>query len=182
MFGKFGLRTAVVALTAIGMVGCAGAPKKDVVDTLAASGNHNTLVQAVKAAGLESALRDKGPYTVFAPTDQAFAALPKEAVADLMKPENKAQLVNVLQHHVVAGNMPTYTLYPLVPPGNATNTALFNKNKQVKTLAGNDANVSQWEGTSDGLWVDNIALVTKPNVAASNGTVHVVDRVLLVKK
>lgn len=180
MFGKIGLRTTVVALTAIGMVGCA-APKKDVVDTLAASGNHNTLVQAVKAAGLESTLRDKGPYTVLAPTDAAFADLPKDKVAELMKPENKAMLAKILTYHVVAGNEKMGDLYPLVPPGSATNTELFNKNKKVKTVQGGEVNVSQWEGTSDGYWLDNIAYVTKPNIPASNGTIHDIDRVLLPK-
>jgi uncharacterized surface protein with fasciclin (FAS1) repeats len=179
MMGNTGMRTVVFALAVLGIAGCTTAPKKDVVDTIASTGSHNTLVQAIKAAGLESTLRDKGPFTVMAPTDEAFALLPKGTLDSLLKPENKAQLTKVLQYHVVPGNNPSSKLVPTPPPGNATNVAMFNNNTPVKTAAGSDITVGQWEGSVDGVWVNAFSKVTKPNIQATNGVVHSVDRVLL---
>ncbi len=181
MMGNTGMRTVVIALAALGIAGCTTAPKKDVVDTIAASANHKTLTQAIKASGLEPTLREKGPFTVMAPTDDAFALLPKSQVDALMKPENKAQLAKVLQYHVVPGSNPTRVLAPTPPPGHATNVAMFNNNKPVKTAAGSEITVGQWWGSVDGIWVNHFSRVVTPNIEASNGIVHSVDRVLLPK-
>jgi uncharacterized surface protein with fasciclin (FAS1) repeats len=110
MMGKKGMGTVVVALAAFAFAGSASAASKDVVDTIAASPNHKTLTQLIKSAGLEQTLRGKGPFTVVAPSDDAFALLPKSLVDSLGKPENKAQLTKVLQYHVLPGNYPQLAL------------------------------------------------------------------------
>ena len=133
-----------------------GAPK-DIVDTAAGAGSFNTLVAAVKAAGLVETLKGKGPFTVFAPTDEAFAKLPKGTVESLLKPENKDKLTAILTYHVAAGRTEI-------------------GRQSLKSLQGSPLNVT----SGDNLVVNGAKVVT-PNISASNGVIHVIDRVLLPK-
>jgi len=133
----------------------------DIVDTAVAA-KFNTLVAAVKAAGLVETLKGKGPFTVFAPTDEAFAALPEGTVANLLKPENKDQLVKILTYHVVPGKVPA---------------AKVIQSKELKTVAGQPLKVSV---SDDGVKVDN-AKVVKADIKTTNGIIHVIDAVVLPK-
>lgn len=130
-------------------------PASDIVDTAVAAGRFNTLVAAVKAAGLVEALKGPGPLTVFAPTDEAFAALPKDAVATLLKPENKERLQRVLTYHVVAGRVLAKDLLPVA---------------STATLAGPTLTFGLRVGEAN---------VVAADVLCSNGVIHVIDRVLL---
>ncbi len=132
---------------------------KDIVAVAASNGSFNTLVAAVKAAGLVETLQGPGPFTVFAPTDEAFAKLPKGTVEDLLKPENKAKLVAILTYHVVAGKV----------------MAADVKTMKAKTVNGQSLDVKVADGA---VTVDN-AKVVKTDVAASNGVIHVIDTVVL---
>ena len=132
---------------------------KDIVAVAAGNGSFNTLVAAVKAAGLVETLQGPGPFTVFAPTDEAFAKLPKGTVEDLLKPENKAKLVAILTYHVVAGKV----------------MAADVKTMKAKTVNGQSLDVKVTDG---GVTVDKAKVVTT-DVAASNGVIHVIDTVLL---
>jgi len=134
--------------------------KKDIVDTAISNGSFTTLVAAVKAAGLVGTLKGKGPFTVFAPTDAAFAKLPKGTVATLLKPENKSKLVAILTHHVLAGAVPS--------------SAVVGKKLSPKTVNGTLLSV---DGTM-GVMVSG-AKVVAADVKASNGIIHVIDKVLL---
>ena len=136
------------------------AQKSDIVDTAVEAGSFSTLVAAVQAAGLESTLRGDGPFTVFAPTDDAFAALPAGTVEDLLKPENKDQLVAILTYHVVAGK--------------TKSKDLAGKTLSVATVNGADVAI---DGTN-GVTV-NGANVVNADIYTSNGVIHVVDAVLL---
>lgn len=139
----------------------AEAPKPDIVDTAVAAGSFNTLVAAVQAAGLVDTLKSPGPFTVFAPTDDAFAALPAGTVASLLKPENKDQLTAVLTYHVV--------------PGTTLSKDLAGKQLEVATVQGSTVNI---DATGGGVKVDN-ANVVAADIAASNGVIHVIDAVIL---
>jgi uncharacterized surface protein with fasciclin (FAS1) repeats len=130
---------------------------KDIVDTAVAAGSFKTLAAALKAAGLVETLKGKGPFTVFAPTDEAFAKLPKGTVESLLKPENKDKLTAILTYHVAAGRTEI-------------------GRQSLKSLQGSPLNVSP----GDYLVVNGVKVVT-PNIAASNGVIHVIDRVLLPK-
>ena len=132
---------------------------KDIVAVAAGNGSFNTLVAAVKAAGLVETLQGTGPFTVFAPTDEAFAKLPKGTVEELLKPENKEKLVAILTYHVVAGKV----------------MAADVKTMKAKTVNGKELDVKVTDGA---VTVDN-AKVVKTDVAASNGVIHVIDTVLL---
>ena len=131
----------------------------DIVDTAIAAGDFTTLVAAVQAAGLVETLKGEGPFTVFAPTDAAFAALPEGTVEDLLKPENKEQLAAVLTYHVV--------------PGKVMSTDLTN-GMTAATVQGADVTIM----TEGGVKV-NAANVTTADIAASNGVIHVIDAVIL---
>jgi uncharacterized surface protein with fasciclin (FAS1) repeats len=135
-------------------------PTKTIVETAVAAGQFHTLVAAVKAAGLAETLSGKGPFTVFAPTDEAFAKLGKDTIATLLKPENKAKLAGILQHHVVAGT---------VLAAQAT------KLKEATTI-GNTKLMLQFDGKV--LTVGGSKVVTA-DVLAGNGVIHVVDSVIL---
>ena len=135
----------------------------DVVDTAVAAGQFKTLAAALEAAGLIDALKGNGPFTVFAPTDEAFAKLPAGTVETLLKPENKEKLKAVLLYHVVPGNV------------TADQVAKLN-GRSVKTLQGSSIKVK----TSPGVRVDN-AKVTQTDIKASNGVIHVIDTVLMPK-
>jgi len=159
------LRSAVlalaVALTASPAAIAGGASaKKDIVDTAVAAGEFKTLVAAVKAAGLVDTLKGEGPFTVFAPTDKAFAKLPDGTVESLLKPENKDKLVSILTYHVV--------------PGKVMAADVAGKQLEVATVEGSKLSV---DGT-DGVTVDD-ANVTMPDIAASNGVIHVIDEVVM---
>jgi uncharacterized surface protein with fasciclin (FAS1) repeats len=133
----------------------------DIVDTAVAAGNFKTLVAAADAAGLVDTLKSAGPFTVFAPTDDAFAKLPAGTVSDLLKPENKAKLQAVLTYHVVAGKVLAADVLKL---------------KSAKTVQGQDVTID----TKAGVKVDN-ATVVKTDIDCTNGVIHVIDSVILPK-
>lgn len=136
--------------------------KKDIVDNAVAAGSFNTLVAAVKAADLVDTLKSAGPFTVFAPTDAAFAKLPAGTLDDLLKPENKAKLQGILTYHVVSGKVLAADVVKL---------------KTAKTVQGQDLTIKV-DGST--VMVDN-AKVTKTDIACSNGVIHVIDTVVLPK-
>ncbi len=138
----------------------AGGMKKDIVDTAASAGSFNTLVAAVQAAGLVETLKGEGPFTVFAPTDDAFAALPEGTVEDLLKPENKDKLTAILTYHVVPGKVMAGDI-----AGQTTTAA---------SVQGQDLAINATEGV-----MINDASVVSADIAASNGVIHVIDKVLL---
>jgi len=135
--------------------------KADIVDTAVAAGSFNTLVAAVKAAGLVDVLKGDGPFTVFAPTDEAFAKLPAGTVEMLLKPENKDQLVAILTYHVVSGKVMSADL-----AGKALDAA---------TVQGSTVAI---DATGDAVMVDG-ATVIKADIKTSNGVIHVIDSVIL---
>jgi uncharacterized surface protein with fasciclin (FAS1) repeats len=132
---------------------------KDIVDTSVAAGSFNTLAAALGAAGLVDTLKGDGPFTVFAPTDEAFAALPEGTVENLLLPENKDQLTAILTYHVVSGKVMSTDL---------------SDGMMATTVQGGDLSVD----LSDGVKI-NGATVTAADVAASNGVIHVIDTVIL---
>ena len=141
-------------------VSAANAMSKDIVDTAAGAGQFNTLVAAVKAAGLVDTLKGDGPFTVFAPTDEAFAKLPDGTVEDLLKPENKDKLVAILTYHVV--------------PGKIMSGDIDGRETEVKTVQGGMLDVN----AKDGVMVDN-AKVVKADIGATNGVIHIIDTVVM---
>jgi uncharacterized surface protein with fasciclin (FAS1) repeats len=158
------LITALALVSPVAAADC-GAPhgakvassKPDIVDTAVAAGNFNTLVAAVKAAGLAEALKGEGPFTVFAPTDEAFAKLPEGTVEALL--QDKDKLAAILTYHVVAGKVMAADVVNLT---------------QAKTLQGGSIAID----TSDGVMVDN-AKVIATDIETSNGVIHVIDTVIL---
>jgi uncharacterized surface protein with fasciclin (FAS1) repeats len=148
-------------------------PSKTIVANAVNSADHTTLVAAVKAAGLVETLNSKGPFTVFAPTNEAFANLPAGTVDSLIKPENKAALTNVLTYHVVAGNYDTTALRRMILAGNGT--------AELKTVEGGKLWLMM-NGSSNILVKDEkgeLADITIADVSQSNGVIHVVDHVLM---
>ena len=135
----------------------------DIVDTAVGAGQFKTLAAALEAAGLVEALKGQGPFTVFAPTDEAFAKLPAGTVEELLKPENKEKLKAVLLYHVVPGKVVAADVVKL-------------NGKEARTLQGGKVKVR----TTDGVMVDN-ARVLKTDVMATNGVIHVIDTVLMPK-
>ena len=165
------------ALTASAQVMVGGAPmyaSKDIIDNAVNSKDHTTLVAAVKAADLVETLKGKGPFTVFAPVNAAFAALPAGTVDSLLKPENKAQLRKVLTYHVVMGKMDTAALMKAIDAGGgkAMLTAVSG-GTLTATKSGSTLMVADDSGAA--------TKVTIPDVVQSNGVIHVVDKVLLPK-
>lgn len=156
---KFTFAVAIAALTASAGISTARAESKNIVEVAASAGQFDTLVAAVKAAGLADTLAGPGPFTVFAPTDAAFAKLPKGTVEELLKPENKEKLAGILTYHVVAGKVKAADL----------------KTMKVKTVNGAEANVKVNGST---VTIDN-AKVVKTDIAASNGLIHVIDTVIM---
>jgi uncharacterized surface protein with fasciclin (FAS1) repeats len=146
-------------VTGLAIAGAAvAAQAKDIVDTAVAAGNFKTLATALQAAGLVDTLKGKGPFTVFAPTDEAFAKVPKDQLDALLK--DKAALTKVLTYHVVPGAVMAKDV----------------KAGKVKTVQGGELTVA----TAGGVTVDS-AKVTKTDISASNGVIHVIDTVLLPK-
>lgn len=167
------LGVALLALLLAGLVfiplGCneSGGTKglfaqKDIVDNAVAAGDFTTLVTAVKAAGLVGTLKGEGPFTVFAPTDEAFAKLPEGTVENLLKPENKQKLASILTYHVVPGRVMAAEVVNL---------------SHVKTVNGQSLAI---KADASGVMVDN-AKVIKTNIKCSNGVIHVIDAVVLPK-
>ncbi len=138
------------------------ASSKDIVDTAVSAGSFKTLTTALQAADLVDTLKGKGPFTVFAPTDDAFAKLPAGTLEDLLKPENKSKLTAILTYHVV--------------PGKVT-AAEVTKMNSAKTVNGQSLTISTNGGT---VMVDN-AKVVKTDILCSNGVIHVIDSVVLPK-
>jgi uncharacterized surface protein with fasciclin (FAS1) repeats len=154
---------AAVALTVVGLAfgsTFARASNQDIVDTAVGAGQFKTLAAALGAAGLVETLKGTGPFTVFAPTDAAFAKLPAGTVESLLKPENKAKLTAILTYHVVPG---------------ALNAEQVTKLDEAKTVNGAMVKVS----TEGGKVMINDATVVKADIAASNGVIHVIDTVIL---
>jgi uncharacterized surface protein with fasciclin (FAS1) repeats len=149
-------KTLIASLLAFGAIAAAHA--KDIVDTAVSAGSFKTLVTAVQAAGLVDTLKGPGPFTVFAPTDEAFAKIPKAQLDALLK--DKAKLTAVLTYHVVPGKVMAKDV----------------KAGKVKTVQGGEITV----GTMGGVTVDN-AKVVSTDVAASNGVIHVIDTVIMPK-
>lgn len=150
------LSTSVLAMPAF-----ADGHSKDIVDTAVAAGSFTTLVAAVQAAGLVDTLKGEGPFTVFAPTDAAFAALPAGTVENLLKPENKDQLVAVLTYHVI--------------PGKVMSTDL-SEGLKAATVQGGEVTIT----LDGGAKVDG-AVISTADIEASNGVIHVIDSVILPK-
>lgn len=162
------MKSRVANMAAAAMVGgalaagstLAATSDKNIIDTAMAVGQFKTLAAAINAAGLAKTLEGPGPFTVFAPTDAAFAKLPSGTVDNLLKPENKAQLVAILTYHVV--------------PGEVTSADVVKLN-EAKTVSGKMIAVH----TTGNTVMVNDAHVVRPDIAASNGVIHVIDSVLL---
>ena len=135
--------------------------KMDIIDTAVKAGNFGTLAKALTTAGLIETLKGAGPFTVFAPTDEAFAKLPPATIAELLRPENKQELTAILKYHVVAGNVKAVDVAKL---------------KTANTVQGQELRID----TTNGVKI-NDANVVKADIEASNGTIHVIDTVLLPK-
>ena len=160
--------TAIIFLAAASITSFAGhhegghdmQKEKDIVDTAMSAGKFNTLVAAVEAAGLVDTLKGEGPFTVFAPTDEAFAALPEGTVESLLLPENKEKLVSILTYHVI--------------PGKVMSSEIAGKRFNVATVEGSEASID----ATDGVTIDG-ASVVMADVEASNGVIHVIDAVIM---
>jgi uncharacterized surface protein with fasciclin (FAS1) repeats len=161
-------KLAAFGLLSVGLAAAAssssvsGAAGKDIVDTAVSAGSFKTLVAALKAAGLVDTLRGEGPFTVFAPTDEAFSKLPAGTVEVLLKPENIGKLQSILTYHVVSGKVMAGDVVTL---------------KSAKTVNGQGITIS----TSDGVKVDG-AKVVKTDIECSNGVIHVIDSVILPRE
>ena len=156
------LKSFTVALLAVLPLAFASVSAKaqDIVDTAIAAGQFGTLVAAVQAAELVDVLKGDGPFTVFAPSDEAFAALPAGTVENLLKPENKDQLVAILTYHVV--------------PGKIMSADIAGKTAEVTTVQGSDISVN----AMNGVMVDS-ATVVAADIEADNGVIHVIDQVVM---
>ena len=159
---RYVTKVMAAAVMVLGLAGSASAQGKDIVDTAVAAGQFKTLAAALQAAGLVDTLKGAGPFTVFAPTDAAFAKLPKGTVEELLKPENKAKLAAILTYHVVPGKVMAADVV---------------KVKDAKTVQGSSIKVNNGGGK---VMVDG-ATVVKTDIGASNGVIHVVDSVLMPK-
>jgi uncharacterized surface protein with fasciclin (FAS1) repeats len=154
MFNKF------LAATAMAVSLSTPSWAADIVDTAVGAGTFNTLVAAVEAADLVDTLKGEGPFTVFAPSDEAFAALPEGTVENLLKPENKDQLIAILTYHVV--------------PGKVMSGDIAGKQMMVETVQGSEVDVN----ATDGVMVDG-AKVVSADIEADNGVIHVIDAVII---
>jgi len=154
------LHKLIFALAIALPLSAAKAADKDIVDTAVGAGSFNTLVAAVQAAGLVDTLKGEGPFTVFAPTDEAFAKLPEGTVDNLLKPENKDQLVAILTYHVV--------------PGKVMSADIAGKKADVASVEGSEISID----ATDGVKVDDATVVTA-DIEATNGVIHVIDAVIM---
>jgi uncharacterized surface protein with fasciclin (FAS1) repeats len=156
--------TALLIMTFLAFSASAGGnyeKKKDIVDTAVSAGSFNTLVAAVKAAGLVDTLKGEGPFTVFAPTDEAFAKLPAGTLEMLLKPENKAKLAAILTYHVVSGKVKAKDVVKLT---------------SANTVQGSDVTIMIKDG---GVVLNGNSNVVKTDIMTSNGVIHVIDTVIL---
>lgn len=169
MISSISLRAGVLAVFALTLVTAIASAEHhakaemssvDIVDTAVDAGQFNTLAAALTAAGLVDTLKGEGPFTVFAPTDDAFAKLPAGTVENLLKPENREQLVSILTYHVVPGKVYAADVVKLT---------------SAKTVNGSDVSIKVADG---GVSVDNARVVTT-DIKASNGVIHVIDTVIL---
>ncbi|MDG1727017.1 MAG: fasciclin domain-containing protein [Emcibacteraceae bacterium] len=161
MFRKTILKLAAFVVMSLSMVAPSFAQmKSDIVDTAVSAGSFNTLVAAVQAAGLVDTLKGDGPFTVFAPTDDAFAALPAGTVENLLKPENKATLVKILTYHVV--------------PGKVMSSDIVGKELSPATVEGSTVDIN----ATNGVMIDGANVVTA-DIETSNGVIHVIDKVIM---
>jgi uncharacterized surface protein with fasciclin (FAS1) repeats len=156
----FAQMTATIAI-GVASVSSALAADGDIVDTAINAGTFNTLVAAVGAAGLVETLQSEGPFTVFAPTDEAFAALPAGTVENLLKPENKDQLIAILTYHVISGKVMSTDLQD---------------DMMAATVQGSSVTID----LDNGVMVDGANVVTA-DIEATNGVIHVIDAVILPK-
>jgi len=147
---------------------------KDIVEVASDSKSHTTLVTAIKAADLVSTLKSKGPFTVFAPTNTAFAKLPSGSLDDLLKPENKSKLAGILTYHVVAGNLDAKSVLAAIKKGGgkAVLTTVNGGNLTAKVVKGQVVLIAE-NGEN--------ATVTTTDLSATNGVIHVIDKVLMPK-
>jgi uncharacterized surface protein with fasciclin (FAS1) repeats len=160
---SLGLAVAAVAAFALPAHAQMADHGSDIVDVAVSNGSFTTLVAAVKEAGLVETLKGDGPFTVFAPTDEAFAALPEGTVESLLKPENRDKLTAILTYHVVPGKVMASDVVKL---------------SSAKTVEGSDVQIEVKDGA---VYVDG-AKVLKADVPASNGVIHVIDKVILPSK
>ncbi len=159
----FSVRTLTLVLAlSVSVVVHAEDKPQDIVDTAVAAGSFKTLVAAVKAADLVETLKGKGPFTVFAPTDEAFAKLPKETLESLLKPENKKKLAAILTYHVVSGKVMAKDVVKL---------------SEAKTVQGSSVKIAVKDGK---VMVDG-ATVAKADIECTNGVIHVIDTVIIPK-
>lgn len=152
----------MLGVLATAMPAVSSSAQMDIVDTAVAAGSFKTLAAALKAAGLVDTLKGKGPFTVFAPTDEAFSKLPAGTIESLLKPENKEKLKAILLYHVVSGDVTAGQVVKL---------------SSTKTINGQDLKLT----VNDGSVMVNDAKVEKADVLASNGVIHVIDTVLIPK-
>ena len=157
------ITTALLALFTVAAIagGSYKKEQKDIVDTAVAAGSFNTLVAAVKAAGLVDTLKSDGPFTVFAPTDEAFAKLPAGTLEGLLKPENKDQLAAILTYHVVSGDVRAKDVVTL---------------NSAKTVQGSDITITVQNGA---VILNGNSNVITTDIKTSNGVIHVIDTVIL---
>jgi uncharacterized surface protein with fasciclin (FAS1) repeats len=149
-------------------------PSKNIIENAVNSKDHTTLVAAVKAAGLVDTLEGPGPFTVFAPTNEAFAQLPKGTVENLLKPENKDKLVKILTYHVVPADAMASTIKQMIKEDGGKHTiTTVSGGKLIAMMKGEKIELRDENG--------NVATVTIANVKQSNGVIHVIDHVLLPK-
>jgi uncharacterized surface protein with fasciclin (FAS1) repeats len=151
---------ALAAAVTMGAASRVAAQSKDIVETAVAAGSFKTLAKALQAADLVTTLKGAGPFTVFAPTDEAFAKLPAGTVEDLLKPENKAKLQRILTYHVVPGKVMAADVVKL---------------QSAKAVSGDSLSIVSRDGS---VTVDK-ALVVKTDIPASNGVIHVIDTVII---
>lgn len=161
-----------LALLAFVMTSYTASAQKDVVDIAIGSADHTTLVTAVKAADLVGTLKGKGPFTVFAPTNSAFAKLPAGTVESLLKPESKGTLSGILTYHVVAGNLDAAAVVAAIKKGNGkAEVKTVNGGKLTVSMKGDKVMLTDAKGGS--------AIVAIADLKGSNGVVHVIDTVLM---
>ena len=161
MFKKISVMAVGVMMAATAMVQAGSYGSKDIVDTAVSNGSFTTLVAAVEAAGLVETLKGEGPFTVFAPTDDAFAALPEGTLDDLLKPENKDQLAAILTYHVVAGKVKAKDVVSL---------------DKATTVQGADVSINIEDGK---VILNGNSQVVSTDISTSNGVIHVIDTVII---
>lgn len=168
VFGLFGLLV-LAPLMIFGQkmdrtkpLGTAMMSRMNIIDAAKAAGTFKILVQAAEASGWDAKLKGKESYTIFAPTDEAFAKLPAGTIENLLKPENNEMLVKILTYHIIKGNVPAEEVM---------------KMNKVKSVQGQEFNIS----SKDGIWMANEAVIVKTDIVAANGIIHVIDTVLMPK-